>query len=486
MPQSNKQPNIVFILTDDQRFDAFGAAGSPVATPNIDALAKRGTWFTRAHVAGGTVGAICMPSRAMIHSGRSLFRLHDSGRSIPADHTLLGEVLGEAGYASFGSGKWHNGPEAFARSFSDGDEIFFGGMADHWNVPAFHYDPSGAYDSKLPYITHPMETNELEYRHADHVSAGRHSSDLIADAAAAFLEQHPRDGSPYFVYTAFLAPHDPRTMPEKYLNAYPPESIELPANFAAGHPFDNGALHIRDEELAGFPRDPEEVKRHIAEYYAIIAHLDDCVGRIVAAVEARGEIDDTIFVFAGDNGLAVGQHGLLGKQNLYDHSSRVPLIFAGPGVPVGAKRDDLVYLHDIAATLLGRLGLDQPASMVDSRDLLAPSGDGARQAADARRSADAPRDELYLAYESVQRGLRTQTHKLIEYAVGGRHRVQLFDLENDPLELVDLAGSKGHAELQADLASRLESAAREAGDADSPWGREFWSTARPGSEARRS
>ncbi|MFP4510923.1 MAG: sulfatase-like hydrolase/transferase [Spirochaetaceae bacterium] len=483
MPESRKQPNIVFILTDDQRFDAFGAAGSPVATPNMDALAKRGTWFTHAHVAGGTVGAVCMPSRAMIHSGRSLFRLHNSGRSIPAGHTLLGEVLKEAGYTTFGSGKWHNGPEAFARSFSDGDEIFFGGMADHWNVPAFHYDPSGAYDSKLPYITDPMKTNEIKYRHADHISNGRHSSDLIADAAEAFLQRHPPDGAPYFVYTAFLAPHDPRTMPQKYLKAYPPESIELPTNFAAGHPFDNGALHIRDEELAGFPRDPEEVKRHIAEYYAMIAHLDDSIGRIVSAVEARGEIDDTIFVFAGDNGLALGQHGLFGKQNLYDHSSRVPLIFAGPGVSPGAMRDDLVYLHDISATVLGLLGIEQPESMVDSRDLLSSPGTSLRPGQSKR--ADSPRDELYLAYESVQRGLRTKTHKLIEYAVKGRHRVQLFDLENDPFELIDLSDSEDHAELRSALARRLESAARESGDVESPWGKEFWSTARPDGEVNR-
>ena len=306
-----------------------------------------------------------------------------------------------------------------------------------------------------------------------------HLSELIADAATAFLERHPSDDAPYLVYTAFLAPHDPRTMPEKYLEAYPPESIELPANFAAGHPFDNGALHIRDEELAGFPRDPEEVKRHIAEYYAMIAHLDDCIGRIVSAVEARGDIDDTIFVLAGDNGLAVGQHGLLGKQNLYDHSSRVPLLFAGPGIPAGAKRDDLVYLHDIAATLLGRLGLDKPASMVDTRDLLAsPGGSAAGRAADAGLAADGPRGELYLAYESVQRGLRTRTHKLIEYAVRGRHRVQLFDLVSDPSELVDLANDAEHAALRASLEQRLESSARESGDAESRWGHEFWSVAR--------
>jgi len=462
MPISAKQPNIVFILTDDQRFDALGAAGAPVATPNIDRLIGRGTWFTHAHVAGGTVDAICMPSRAMIHTGRSLFRLHDSGRSIPKEHTLLGETLRNAGYETFGSGKWHNGKESFARSFTDGDEIFFGGMADHWNVPAYHFDRSGAYAATLPYINRPMVTNEVEYRQADHISVGRHSSELIAEAVEAFLDRHPDSGSPYLVYAAFLAPHDPRTMPEEFRSQYRAEDVKLPTNFAAGHPFNNGALHIRDEELAGFPRDPDEVRRHIAEYYAMIAHLDWCIGRIIKAVDIRGEIDETVFVLAGDNGLAVGQHGLMGKQNLYDHSCRVPLVFAGPGVPTGERRDDLAYLHDIAATLCGLTGLDTPPTMIDSRPLFGTTG----------------RRELYLAYESVQRGIRTERHKLVEYAVNGSHRMQLFDMENDPHELVNLSDDESQAELRNDLARRLEIAALESGDIDSPWGRQFWSVAR--------
>ena len=126
------KPNILLFFTDDQRFDTLGALGHPhVKTPNVDRLMARGTTFTHAHIPGGTSGAICMPSRAMLHTGRTLFHLEGAGNTVPDDHTMLGERLQQEGYRTFGTGKWHNGHAAFARSFSDGGEIFFGGMGDH-------------------------------------------------------------------------------------------------------------------------------------------------------------------------------------------------------------------------------------------------------------------------------------------------------------------------------------------------------------------
>ena len=137
--------------------------------------------------------------------------------------------------------------------------------------------------------------------------------------------------------------------------------------------------------LAAFPRDPGEIKRHIAEYYAMISHLDEALGRLLAALEEKGELDNTIIVFSGDNGLAVGQHGLMGKQNLYDHSVRVPLIFAGPGIPQGEQRDALVYLLDIFPTLCDLTGTDIPAS-VEGHSLKPCIDDPSQE----------PRDTLYL------------------------------------------------------------------------------------------
>ncbi|MFU8780910.1 MAG: sulfatase-like hydrolase/transferase [Kiritimatiellia bacterium] len=459
-----KQPNIVFFFTDDQRFDTIRALGNTaIHTPNIDKLVARGTTFTQAHIPGGTNGAVCMPSRAMLHSGRSLFHLDREGQQIPQDHTTLGQALRENGYRTFGTGKWHNGKEAFNRSFSDGAEIFFGGMADHWNVPAHNYDPACAYNAHHPYCVDAMRSKEVKYRHADHITPGLHSSEMVCNAGIDFI--NCQDGSqPFFAYIAFLAPHDPRVMPEKFRQMYDPKDIELPPNFAGGHPFDTGALRIRDEELAAFPRTPEETKEHIAEYYAMISHLDDELGRVITALEDKGLLNDTLIVFAGDNGLAVGQHGLLGKQCCYEHSVRVPLIFAGPGVPEGQKTGAYAYLFDIFPTLCGLVDIPVPAS-VEGKDLNS-----------CMRSGDEKnRDTLYFAYAEFQRAVKDQQYKLIEYAVAGRERqTQLFDFVNDPWEMNNLAGNPDYAGKLAELRAELLRLRDAWDDTKHPMGETFW------------
>jgi arylsulfatase A-like enzyme len=455
------RPNILFFFTDDQRFDTIRALGNDqIHTPNLDALVARGTAFTHAHIPGGSSGAVCMPSRAMLHTGRTLYHIQGEGQSIAPDHTTLGECLQAAGYDCFGTGKWHNERDAFARSFSCGDEIFYGGMGDHWNVPAYRYDPSGRYEMKLPYVENPWQSNELTYREGDHIHAGVHSTDLFVDATIQHLESRQGDG-PLFMYVALMAPHDPRTMPQKYLDMYDPDTIELPKNFLGGHPIDTGALRVRDETLAAFPRNPAEIRRHIAEYYGMITHLDDALGRLIAALEARGELENTIVVVAGDNGLALGQHGLMGKQNLYDHSVRVPLIFAGPGIEPGVKRDDLVYLLDIFPTLCELTGTEIPDS-VEGRSLL-PALCGDQKVG---------RDSLYLAYVDTIRGLSDGRHKLIEYACG---ETQLFDLEADPLEMSNLAQSPEAADRVAAMRKQLVAEAAQWEDTHHPQGKTFWS-----------
>jgi arylsulfatase A-like enzyme len=459
------RPNVVFFFTDDQRFDALGALGrGEVITPHMDELVRGGTAFTRAHIPGGTSGAVCMPSRAMLHTGRTLFHIEGAGEGIPEEHVTLGEAFRRAGYRTFGAGKWHNGRPSYGRSFTDGDEIFFGGMADHWNVPAYHYDPDGRYEDTLPIVDDPQHSNDVRHRPCDHVAAGKHSSELITDAALAFLEGC-RDEAPFFAYLSYLAPHDPRTMPARFLEMYDPARIELPPNFMGGHPFDNGELHVRDEMLAGFPRTPAETRRHLAEYFAIISHLDAQIGRVVSALKERGLLDSTVLVLAGDNGLALGQHGLFGKQSLYEHSVRVPLVFAGPGVPADARSDALVYLLDVFPTLCELSGLDAPAT-VEGRSLVP-----------AMRQPDAGgRDSLYLAYTDKHRGVRTDRSKLIEYVVDGRHSMtQLFDLAADPWELVNLAEDPAHRDALDELRAEMRRLRDEWDEAASPWGRTFWS-----------
>ncbi len=429
------RPNILILFTDDQRFDTIAALGNTqIKTPNLDKLVARGTTFTRAHIMGGTCGAICMPSRAMLHTGRTLFHLQEQGQHIPKEHTTMGECFAAAGYQTFGTGKWHNGRPSFARSFTDGGEIYFGGMMDHWNMPAYHYDPQGKYENTIPECFNPQATNRVIDRPADHIVPGKHSTDIVAEAVIDFIGRRDRS-KPFMAYTSFLAPHDPRTMPKKYLDMYNVDEIELPPNYMPGHPFDNGNLRVRDEMLEEWPRTKPAIRQHIAEYYAMITHLDDRIGDVISALEQSDDLANTIIVFAGDNGLAVGQHGLMGKQNMYDHSVRVPLIFAGPGVPQNQQSESYCYLLDIFATLCDLTGVTAPTS--NEGLSLKPALDDASHHV---------RDMMHCAYVHLQRSVRDQQYKLIEYHVDGVRTTQLFDIVNDPWELNDLSDDAKHAD----------------------------------------
>jgi len=454
------KPNILLFFTDDQRFDTIGALGNDrIRTPNLDELVAAGTSFTRAHIPGGTCGAVCMPSRAMLHTGRTLFHIDREGQDVPESHITMGECFKAAGYATFGTGKWHNGGNAYARSFTCGDEIFFGGMGDHWNVPAYRFDPTGRYDERCPVVRDPWRSNEVALRQCDHIEAGKHSTELFVEAAERFVREQDRS-QPFFMYVSLMAPHDPRTMPKEFLEMYRPEDVELPANFQAEHPIDTGALRIRDELLAEFPRNPDEIRRHIAEYYAMISHLDAGFGRLVGALRETGTLENTVIVFAGDNGLAVGQHGLMGKQNLYEHSVRVPLVFAGPGVPRGQRANALVYLLDVFPTLCDLAGIDIPSS-VEGRSLGACISDPGLPL----------RETLYLAYGNSIRGVSDGHHKLIEYACGAS---QLFDLSSDCVEMENLCDCDSTDKKAQEMRVKLMALADEWDDAGHPTGQAFW------------
>lgn len=463
MPAAD-HPNILFFFTDDQRFDTIGALGNTkIRTPNLDRLVARGTAFTDAYIMGGSCGAVCMPSRAMLHTSRSLYHIHDMGRDVPADHAMLGETLRAAGYDTFGTGKWHNGPAAYARSFSHGGEIFFGGMGDHWNVPACDFDPTGRYEANIRQTT-DFHTQAVQRWTADHIEAGVHSTELFCDAAVDFLTERQPGGNPFFAYVSFMAPHDPRTMPQEFLDMYPPERVDLPPNFLARHPFDNGELRVRDEVLASIPRQEAEVRQHIGAYYAMITHLDDHIGRVMKTVEDQGLLDDTIVVFAGDNGLAVGQHGLFGKQNLYEHSVRVPLVFAGPGVPEGQRRDALAGLIDIFPTLCDLIDVEIPESV---------EGESLQPCLDDDEAS--VRDTLLFAYRHFMRGVRDRSgNKLIETAAAGQCHTQLFDLGGDPYEKKNLADDPYHAETVLLMRDALTSWRQDWDDNQQGHGADFW------------
>jgi arylsulfatase A-like enzyme len=422
-------PNVLFVLSDDQRFDTVAALGNPdVKTPHLDALARDGFAFTRAHIMGGNQPAVCVPSRAMLLTGRTLFHISND---LSADHVTMPQAFTKAGYVSFGVGKWHNGPASFNRSFADGAALFFGGMNDHRKVPLADYDPAGKYDPR------------------DRKVGDGFSTDLFADAAVRFLKTHKGD-KPFFLYVAFTAPHDPRTPPPEYAKLYDPAKLPLPKSFLPRHPFDNGELEVRDEKLAPWPRTPEVVRRHLADYYGMISHLDAQVGRIRAALRETGRDRDTLIVFAGDNGLALGRHGLMGKQSLYDHSVRVPLLLAGPGVPRG-KSDALCYLLDVFPTLCELTGTATPATV---------EGKSLKPVLDGKQAQ--VRDRLFGAYRDVQRMIDDGRWKLIRYPKVDR--TQLFDLAADPDEVNDLSADPKHAAKVKELLALLAAEQKRLGD----------------------
>jgi arylsulfatase A-like enzyme len=446
---NQKKPNILFLFTDDQRYDTIRSLGNPdIHTPNMDWLVDRGTAFTHAHVMGGMNGAICIPSRAMMLSGRTLFEIEGIGREIPATHVTLPEAMRQAGYTTFHTGKWHNDRKSHARSFSAGAAIsgfkrgWYEKCDGHWHVDMQDFDPTGQYPEERGYYANePIEPFTLPYTR--YKENGIHSSEIFSNAAIDFINSYDRV-EPFFMYVAFRAPHDPRQSPKAFWDIYDPERIPLPASFNPRHPFDNGDLTGRDEMLEGFPRTPWAIKRHIADYYAIISHLDEQIGRIVNALRQRGTLDNTIIVLAGDNGLAVGRHGLMGKQNLYDHSVRVPLIISGPGIPQGLRSDALCYLSDLYPTLCELVQVPVPDSVTGVS--LAPRMQGGRLKA---------RNTLYCGYKSWQRSIRSGGFKLIEYMVDNVSTTQLFNLTEDPDELHNLAHETSCKDLLLELRKEL-------------------------------
>lgn len=423
-------PNVLVILTDDQRFDTINALGNhEIYTPNMNRLAESGVCFTNAYIMGGAHCAVCMPSRAMLLTGRNAFSLKRCGYVIPEEHKTIPQTFAQNGYHTIGIGKWHNGVASYTRSFTDGADILFAGMEDHWNVPLCDFSPNGDYPPPKPHRTqlHLGREKEIVERSYDHIYEGRHSSEIFADAAVSMIYKYQDSDAPFFLYLATMAPHDPRTMPSRYLEMYDPESISLPENFLPEHPFDKGDMKLRDEYLAPFPRTPQSIRRELASYYAMITHLDAQIGRVLDALEETGQADNTIIVFAGDNGLAIGSHGLMGKQSLYEHSIRVPLILTGPGIPRGEKRECIAFLNQVFPTLCDLASIPVPKSV--QFPSLAP-----------RLVSDAPAEDVtpLFLYTTQSRAIRSGPYKLIEYLVDGKRMTQLFDLEADPWELTNL------------------------------------------------
>lgn len=389
------KPNIVFLLADDLRPDCLGVLGHPIVkTPNLDKLLENGFIFRNAYGLGSNSGAVCMPSRTMIQTGVSYFRKE---RTAPT----LAETIKGAGYASIRSGKFSNNPNEFDKPFDQ------------------HLDGN--------------------------------SSDGDANNIIRFIGENAGK-KPLFLYMAVHEPHDPQRATQEFYQMYQPEKIPLPENFLPFHPFDNGDMTVRDEQTLPWPRTKENLTGKLARYYASTSYWDAQCGRVIAALKAAGQFDNTLFVVASDNGLSLGEHGLLGKQNLYEFGGmHVPLIFAGPGIKKGETKS-FAYLFDVYPTMCEFAGIPIPAG-IDAKSL-APVITGKQPKV---------HDLLFTAYKNCQRSIRNERWKLICYPQ--INKTQLFDLQADPHEMKDLGVDPEFASKIKELTAQLQQSQTAYGDA---------------------
>lgn len=400
-------PNILHIHTDDHRADGLHALGNKVLkTPHLDQLVQRGMTFTCCYTQGSMIGAVCTPSRTMLLTGRSWQRIPKApGATANADDpaTFLPRVLAAANYQT-----WHLGKPGNA--FTPGINAFETSIAD-----------AGTGDSRAT------------------------SSRRMADRSIEFLKDRVahKESRPFYMYLAPPVPHDPRVAEPEFHQLYRADDIPLSPAFMPQHPWDNGEMTVRDEQLAPWPRTPQNTRQQLADYYACLSCLDHHVGRIFEALQQTGQWDNTLIVFSADNGLSLGEHGLFGKQNLYEFGGmHVPLVIAGPGVRPG-KSAALVYLMDLFPTFADIAGAKLPTG-VEGRSLK-PLLDG---------QPVAVRDALYTGYRQCMRAVRTERWKLIRYPLVDR--TQLFDLSVDPLELNNLAAQPAHASQVAAMTTLLQ------------------------------
>ena len=444
-----EKPNILFIFADDMTYDAIAALGhEEIETPHLDRLVKRGTTFTHAYNPGSWSGAVCVASRHMLMTGRQLWNARKVANrkgmaEYHAQKKCWPQLLEGAGYRTYMSGKWH--------VQIDAGKLF--------NV-ASHVRPGMPRSVKKAY-NRPLEGKPDPWDPADKSiggfwEGGKHWSEVQADDAIGFLQEAGKSKRPFFIYLSFNAPHDPRQAPQEYLDKYPAEKVAIPRNFLPRYPYCDEIANphrLRDENLAPMPRTKRSVQVHRREYYAIITHMDAQIGRVLDQLDKSGKERATYVVFTADHGLAVGKHGLFGKQNMYDHSVRVPFVVTGPGVKAGATSDAPIYLQDIIPTSLDWAGAETP-DHIQFRSLQ-PHLEGRGK----------KRDYVYGAYLGVQRSITEGGYKLIYYPKAG-NLLRLYKVSEDPHELNDLMQNGGPAVEQVvdRLWKRLKAIQGEFGD----------------------
>jgi choline-sulfatase len=448
-----RRPNILFILTDDQSpFDfKFHNPQSTLDSPNIDRLAAGGMIFDAAYHMGAFTGAVCTPSRHMIMSGRTVWRLPvgPGAKSSPPklEENTIGAVFNRAGYATMRTCKQGNSYPAANKQFSVvHDATKRGGTAESGSA-----------------------------WHAERVL------DYLGE------RKDKKDGRPFFIYFGLSHPHDIRDGTPELLAKYGatnhkdpstappahPKQPPLPPNWLPAQPFDNTAGNVRDEtSVSGVwkRRDEATIRNETGREYACAENIDIQIGRVLARLEETGELANTYVFYTADHGIAIGRHGLQGKQNLYEHTWRVPMIVKGPGIKPGSRAPGNIYLGDLLATFCDLTNVSPPET--NEGTSFKPVLTGERQTI---------RDTLYGVYSGGgkpgMRSVKQGDWKLIEYesSSSGTRETQLFNLKGNPHELLaehqdpkatNLATDPQHAPKLAEMRALLLAEMRRL---DDPW-----------------
>lgn len=425
------QPNVLVILTDQQRWDCAGLHGNPLdLMPNFDRLARAGT-----HVRNSfTCQPLCVPARACLQTGKYATRAgsHFNGAHLATTARTLAHRFCEAGYRTGYIGKWHLAPAAQRGAVAP---EYRGGYQD-WFAANVLELVSDAHDCRL-YDEQGQEHRLPGYR-----------VDALTDAAIRYLDQ-PRT-QPSFLFLSYLEPHhqnsrDDYPAPEGYEERY--QGRWTPPDLAA---------------LGG------TTGRHLGGYYGMVKRLDESLGRLGDALKANGQWDNTILLFTSDHGCHFKTRNAEYKRSCHESSIRVPTMFHGPGFMGGGEREELVSLVDLPATLLDAAGIAVPAEMQGHS--LMPR---------LRGAAEPWRDEVFVQISEAQNGRAIRTPRW-KYGVAVQGPAAaaasteatwpvyteevLYDLSVDPHELTNLIGVPAYAVITAELRARLLQRMAEAGE----------------------
>tara|TARA_R110002096_G_scaffold273422_11_gene467316 strand:- start:6337 stop:7746 length:1410 start_codon:yes stop_codon:yes gene_type:complete len=442
---SSERPNILFLLADDMRPDAIRALGnSRIQTPNLDELVRRGTTFTQATCSY----PICVVSRAEILTGMHGWENGIDGITNRFNEgvTFWAQTLADAGYRTSYVGKWHTKGRPSERGYDEVFGLFSGGGGKWWKERQTDWKgfPITGYRGWV------FQSDDGREKFPEKgVGLTPDIDSKFADAAIEAIQA--ASPKPWFVHVNFTAPHDPLFLPPGMETLYRADEMEIPPNFLPEHPFDHGNFSGRDESLMAFPRTEAATRDVLRVYYAVISYLDAQVGRILKVLDESGQRENTVVIFASDHGMAVGSHGLRGKQNMYEHTVNVPLVIAGPEIKAHARSLAQVYLRDLYPTTCELAGVPIPGAVT------------AKSFAASLRRGDEPlREEIFGYFRDSQRMIRSDGWKLIVYPLADK--TQLFDLKSDPWETRNLADSPQALEIRQHLETRLNSWRQNQGD----------------------